>query len=265
MSTWIDGRAASAEDLRALALVNYGHFTTMQVRARAVQGLDLHLQRLRDATRELFGRDLDADRVREGARRALALQDVADCTLRVTVFARDFNVRDAAAPAGAIDVLVSIAPPAAAGSGALRIGSYRHLRALPQIKHVGTFALFHHQRLATQAGYDDALFVAPDGMVCEGSVWNIGFWDGDAVVWPEAPALRGVTERLLQAGLAEAGVPQRTQVVRLSALSGFITAFAANTRGVQGIAAIDGVEFAGDDRCLHLLQDTLARCPWQAI
>ena len=36
---FLDGRPASADDLRALALANYGHFTSMQVRGRAVKGL----------------------------------------------------------------------------------------------------------------------------------------------------------------------------------------------------------------------------------
>ena len=35
--------------------VNYGHFTVdAGARPRGTQGIDLHLQRLRDATRELF-------------------------------------------------------------------------------------------------------------------------------------------------------------------------------------------------------------------
>ena len=38
-----NGKPASAEDLRALALVNFGHFTTVQVRDRCARGIDLHL------------------------------------------------------------------------------------------------------------------------------------------------------------------------------------------------------------------------------
>ena len=50
-----EGRAPSAEILAAPALVNYGHFSTMQGRAGAVRGFDLHLQRLDEGTRTLFG------------------------------------------------------------------------------------------------------------------------------------------------------------------------------------------------------------------
>src|SRR5262245_23625283 len=51
----MDGEAATAETLAAIALSAYGHFTAIQVRDFAVQGLDLHLRRLDEANRELFG------------------------------------------------------------------------------------------------------------------------------------------------------------------------------------------------------------------
>lgn len=81
----IDGHAAPARELRFLALVNYGHFTAMQIRKQAVRGLDRHLRRLDAATRELYGTGLDADRVRAHIRHALGEQ-ISDATVRVTVF-----------------------------------------------------------------------------------------------------------------------------------------------------------------------------------
>jgi hypothetical protein len=42
----IDGHDARADELWYPALVNYRHFTGMQVRNRAVRGLDRHLDRL---------------------------------------------------------------------------------------------------------------------------------------------------------------------------------------------------------------------------
>jgi branched-subunit amino acid aminotransferase/4-amino-4-deoxychorismate lyase len=70
----IDGLAATAEQLRRPALVNYGHFTAMQVRNGKVRGLRFHLYRLETATEELFGTGLDRSRVQEHIRRALVLQ-----------------------------------------------------------------------------------------------------------------------------------------------------------------------------------------------
>jgi hypothetical protein len=67
----IDGLAATEGELRHLALVNYAHFTAMQVRGQAVRGLELHLERLDAATRELYGTGLDGERVRGCIRHAL--------------------------------------------------------------------------------------------------------------------------------------------------------------------------------------------------
>lgn len=263
-SVWLDGRPADAGDLRALALVNYGHFTSMQVRAHAVQGFDLHLQRLRDATRELFGSDIDEARVRTTIRDALSGAGVADASVRVTAFACGFDLDRCAEDFEPV-WLVSITPQAAPPQDALRLKSCVCVRELPHIKHVGTFPLFLQRRLARQAGYDDALLVDGDGRVAEGSIWNIGFRDRDGVVWPQAPALRGTGERLLQAGLDTLGITQSKRPVMLAEIGQFESAFAINARGVQAIAAIDDVVFSGDEDGLRLLQDALARQPWQAI
>lgn len=260
---FLNGHPASADDLRALALTNYGHFTSMQVRGRAAQGLDLHLRRLQSATRELFDSDLPTARILDNLRIALDTGE-PDCSLRLTVFARAFDYRH---PAGAFlpDVLVSLSPPADPEKPALQLKSYPFVRPLPHIKHVGTFSLFHYRRLAIQAGSDDALFVAPDGAVSEGSIWNIGFWDGASVVWPEAPALRGVGEQLLQAGLSHLGVAQRHRRVTLAEAKGFRAGFAVNASGIQPVLGVDGVVFGSNETLMAQLKAALASQPWQAI
>lgn len=263
-SVWLDGRPADAGDLREPALVNYGHFTSMQVRGRCVQGFDLHLQRLRDATRELFGSAIEEARVRAAIRDALFAAGVADASVRVTAFARGLDL-DTCAQDFAPELLVSVAPPAAPPQAALRVKSCVCVRELPHIKHVGTFPLFLRRRRARQAGFDDALLVDGDGRILEGSIWNVGFRAGDSVVWPQAPALRGVGERLLQAGLETLGVTQSMRPVALAEIDRFESAFAINARGVQAITAIDEVAFSSDEDGARLLQDALARQPWQAI
>ena len=152
----------------------------------------------------------------------------------------------------------------------LRVQVRSFLRPVPQLKHVGTFPLFHHRREALKAGYDDALFVDGEGQsarVAEGSVWNVGFWDGRQVVWPQAPALRGTTERLLQAGLAANGVGQEFRPVTVAELSGFQAAFATNANGLQSILAIDGVEYPANGHAglEDLLRAALGRAPWEAL
>ncbi|WP_454830105.1 aminotransferase class IV family protein [Pseudoxanthomonas wuyuanensis] len=261
---FLNGQPASADDLRALALTNYGHFSSMQVRGRAVQGLDLHLRRLQSATCELFDAELAAERILADLRKALEAGDAEDCSLRLTVFARGFDYRH---PDGSFtpDLLVSLSPAAPSAKPPLKVKSYPFVRPLPHIKHVGTFPLFHYRRLALRDGFDDALFVAADGAIAEGSIWNIGFWDGEQVVWPQAPALRGVTEQLLQAGLEQLGVAQRRRPVGLGEVGGFRAAFAANASGVQQVLGIDGMALAQDPALMERLAAALAGQPWRPL
>ena len=258
----LNGGPASADDLRALALANYGHFTALQVRGGAVQGLDFHVERLQAGTRELFGIELPRPRILAALRDALAAGP-RDCTLRLTVFARGFDYRQ---PLREVepDLLLTLTPPASAPRPPIRVKSYGFVRPLPQVKHVGTFPLFHYRRQARLAGCDDALFVNEAGHMVEGSVWNLGLWDGQGVVWPQGPALRGSCEALLQAGLGELGVPQRQCPVTLAEADGFVAAFACNAGGVQAIRAIDGVELPADTALMGLLAQALASRPWEA-
>ena len=74
-----NGEPADAALLSA-ALVNYGHFTSLQVRAGAAQGWALHMQRLQQGTRELFDAELDEVQLRHWLRQALAQCGVVDAT-----------------------------------------------------------------------------------------------------------------------------------------------------------------------------------------
>lgn len=251
---YCNGRPATAEDLTGLALRNDGHFTTFQLRGRAVRGFDLHLQRLEDASRALYGLALEAECVREALRAVVVETGTQDATVRITVAPRG---ADAASP----DVFVSLAPPAEPDAAPLRLQTFVFQRDTPSIKHVGTFPLFQHQRLARRAGADDALFVDGAGRMIEGSVWNLGLWDGAALTWPQADALRGTQERLLQAGLAAIGVAQTTRPVAVAELGPDIAAFACNARGQRAIASIDGQVLAVDAGLMPLLARALATQP----
>jgi len=263
-----NGRRAEAADLVALAMRNHGHFTTMQVRGGAVRGLDLHLARLRGATDELFDVALDDARVLGGLRQALDIAGTGDCTARVSVCAREFErAAQASQPLleEDLDVLVALTPPAEPSPGPMRAASFVHERALPHIKHLGTFAQFHFARQMRGRGFDDVLFTDAAGRISEGTVWNLGFWDGGTVTWPDAPALRGTCERLLQAGLEALGVPQDRRVVRLEELPRFRAAFSCNSRGIRAIGAVDGVAFVADAGLAGLLGQALALQPPQPV
>ncbi|WP_434212119.1 aminotransferase class IV family protein [[Pseudomonas] boreopolis] len=257
------GAPAGADVLAALALVNYGHFTSLQVRDGAVRGLDLHLQRLQQGTSTLFRSRLDEERLRVELAAALDAFGRADASLRVTVFSPDFDFREPLREA-APEVLVSLSPASQLPAAPLRVRPVAFVRELPQVKHVGTFPLFQLRRDAMEAGFDDALFVDARGCLVEGSVWNLGLWDGQGITWPEGPALRGTQERLLRAGLALLGVPQRVRPVRLDETGAFRAAFACNSRGLQPIRTIGESAFP-ELGLPPVLERALSTQPWQPL
>ena len=245
----LNGAPVGIEQMKALALINYGHFTSMLVRDRAVRGLSLHLDRLVRDCRILFDVDLDRDRVRHFVGQAVA--DAKEPVIaRVTVFDPDLQL---GRPGANAEPHVLVAMRAAPGGSlpALRLQSVNHQRDLAAVKHVGLFSTLWHRRKAQRSGYDDVLFVDSAGRVCEGSTWNIGFCDGERILWPEADWLPGVTMTLLNQ--SHAGVVA-TEPVSLDRLPSLQAAFATNASvGVRPIAAIDGHSWATDHAAVPIL------------
>lgn len=261
--TELNGEPVGLDDLRLLALQNYGHFTSMQVRNGGVRGLDLHLDRLQRATQELFGHALDLDATRGWMHQAAG--GTEQSSLRVNVFSRRFD-RDRPLAPSAPDVLVTTAPARTAAVTPLRVGSAHYERDAPHIKHVGTFGLFHQRRLAQQRGRDDALFVTADGAISEGTIWNIGFFDGERIVWPAAPMLQGIAMQLLQAGMRRQGVPTSVRRIELAEVAAFRSAFFTNSSCTAvPIAAIDEVAFEANRELHGLLEACMATHPWQPL
>ncbi|GAA5121305.1 aminotransferase class IV family protein [Pseudonocardia adelaidensis] len=217
-----NGRPATTEDLAPLAFAGYAHFTAAQVRGGRIRGLDLHLARLRAQSAELFGRALPDERMRSYLRSAVEAGP-ADASLMAFVHqpAGEFTTAEDAG----LDVLVRTGPAASGPEGPLALTAVEHERYLPAVKHVGEAAKTHLKRRAVAQGYDDAAFVDRRGRIGEATIWNLAFWDGAAVVWPEAEVLGGITMQILRRQLERIGVPQREQEVTLAdlpALSGAV-------------------------------------------
>ncbi|MGY6658820.1 aminotransferase class IV family protein [Amycolatopsis sp. TRM77291] len=213
----LNGRTATAEELAPLAFAGFAHFTAMQVRDGRVRGLDLHLGRLRTASLELFGDALPDDRIRSYMREALK-SGPADVSLTVTVHLP-----------GDLEVLVRTRPPASGPAGPLALTAVEHERALPAFKHTGEMAKTYYRRRAISEGFDDAAFVDRRGRLSEATIWNLAFWDGDTVVWPDADLLAGTTMGVVQRRLGALGVPQRVQEVTLAESPGLAGAVVMNS------------------------------------
>lgn len=253
MKAELDGKPVSAEQALTLGLVPYGHFTSIRVDDQRAKGIDLHLQRLKRDAREVFGTDLDTERVRGLARQAVAGTS-GPLVIRITVF-------DPAAelghPEAATDPHVLITGRAASASPPppMRAELATYERELAQVKHVSLFGTLRVRRIAHMRGFDDALFMDSRGVVTEGATWNVGFIRGESVVWPDGPVLPGVTAELLSNAYAATSTAQ----VRAEGLDGFDAAFATNTTiGVRAITEISGISFDGGHPTLKALQDAYA-------
>ncbi|HYS41330.1 MAG TPA: aminotransferase class IV [Pseudonocardiaceae bacterium] len=246
----IDGGAVSDEQFRYLALHSYGHFTAMQVRAGAVRGLDLHLARLNTANQDMFGAELDPDLIRAHIRHALG--DLADASVRTHVVLSEGDV-----PV----VLVTVRPPAGMSGAPQRLRSVPYQRPLPHIKQVGGgFGQVYYRRLAQHDGCAEVLLTGPDGVIAEGGVTNVGFFDGSGVVWPDAPALMGITMRLL-----ERGMPSRRDTVRLADLPTFEGVFVANSRGIAPVERVDELRIPVAVDRMKAVDEVYEAVPWDRI
>lgn len=253
----IDGRPPEVADLQRLALDHDGHFTAMQVRDARVRGLDNHLARLDANAHELFGVGLDGQRVRDLARHVLA-DDVRDASLRVIVF-------EGTAGQGSLSVMVTLRPPAAIDEGPLALHAVEYQRTLAHVKHIDGFGQAHRARMARREGFDDVLLTAADGTIAETSIANIGLVRRGGVVWPDAPALRGVTMQLVEPRLAAAGVASHREPVRLAELPSYDAAFVTNSRGIAPVGRIDEVVYAVDEDVMAVLAGVYAGVPWDAF
>ena len=255
----LDGRPVTADDLAGLALYNYGHFTSMLVNDGRVRGLSLHLTRLVNDCRTLFDTDLGPGTVRKLVRRVCA--DVPQ-VVRVTVYAPDL---DLGRPGLDTEprILITARPAAVAALPPLRLRSATYRRDLPPVKHVGLFETVRQRRLAQREGFDDVLFVDGESRILEGATWNVGFHDGDRLVWPHADQLPGVTMELIK---SLDGIESITAELALPAAAELPVAFATNAAiGVRPISSIDETRYDAQATILHELSDRYLALPGEEL
>jgi branched-subunit amino acid aminotransferase/4-amino-4-deoxychorismate lyase len=246
----IDGVPPAPDQLWATVSA-YGHFTAMQVRNGKARGLALHMRRLEAANREAFGGDLDGERVRALVRHALG--DTKDASVRVYVFE---------AP-GEPATMVTVKAPAEMATPQ-RLQSAHYQRPDAHIKHVTTDQ-GHYRRHAQRNGFDDSVLVGPNGGVSESTLANIGFFDGAAVVWPDAPMLHGITMQLLERELAVRGVPSRRLTVRVQDIALLDGAFLCSTRGIAAVTTVDHTSLPVEPQGLGILAEAYASVTWDSI
>lgn len=257
---YLNGAPAPIESIRSLALLNYGNFTSILVTSEGVRGLGLHLQRLHDDSIELYGTAVDPSRIRQYIRSAVETS-AKPVVVRVTVFPQEMEIQTP----GAIEhlnVLVTTRESPDSDVQPLRVAIARYQRELPHVKHIGLLGALFQRRLAQLDGFDDVLFVDEHSRVSEGATWNVGFFDGNTFVWPESPALPGVTERVLQETLKNS----QRRPVPVSELATFQAAFATNAAlGVRSIAAIGDIRYDANIEVVNNLRHSYDEVPTEEV
>jgi 4-amino-4-deoxychorismate lyase len=164
-------------------------------------------------------------------------------------------------------VMVAVSPPVDdRPRAALRVRTALYQRELPHLKHAATLGLTYHRRQAQGAGYDDVLFLGPDGTVSEGSIWNVVFWSGGRVVWPDAPMLAGITMQVLRRELDAVGVPQESRRLTAADLPGLRAAAAVNSHcPAQPLASVDGAVFGDGAELTAVLWQAWRAAAWDEI
>jgi branched-subunit amino acid aminotransferase/4-amino-4-deoxychorismate lyase len=279
----LNGVPVTAAEAATLAVLTYGHFTSMRVdgapggagpgdsgpgtpgpSGSRVKGLSRHLERLVRDCELVFGKVLDPDRVR-ATLRSVAASCTEPTMLRATVF--DPTLLSDRPPSILVTTRPAPVPEPGVGSpdSGVRLRSADYARDLPTVKHLGFFGPLRQRHLAQQAGYDDALFIA-DGLLCEGPTWNIGVLIEGELIWPEHRCLPGVTRTLVQDVLDAAGHPWSTRPVSHADLAGAQAAFITSSgMGVRSVATIDDVPLPGAPDLLETIHTGYAQLPGEPL
>lgn len=258
----LNGRPVTLDELAALGLVSYGHFTSMRVeRGGAVRGLSLHLARLTRDCREVFATELDADRVRQLVRAAVGEVN-EPMVARVTVFDPRLEL---GRPGAAADpqILVTSRKAPATPLGPLRLQSAVYARDLPRVKHIGLFGAMHQRAAAQRAGFDDVVFTSPDGAISEIATSNVGFVRDGQLIWPHADVLPGTTMQLLSQTRDEDVLIEK---VTLADLDEFDAVIATNAAvGVRAVSNIDDSRWSTEHELIAILRKQYESIPPEQI
>ena len=156
----------------------------------------------------MFGRVLTDEDVKNYLRSALEQNHEDNLSATATVYSAvgEFTGVDNREP---LRMLVRTSSPFDGPKGPLQLDIANYERVLPELKHVGEIAKTWFLRKAVERGFDDAAFMDMKGRISEATIWNLAFWDGHSVLWPQAEMLRGTTMSILMRQLVRLGIPQR--------------------------------------------------------
>lgn len=223
----------------------YGVYESMQVVNRVPFELTAHLERLAHSA-DILGLALpaDLDVMKHWIANVLAVNDLADCTLRLFVVGAEDSGE---AQAYLWPQPAPVYPPDYYTLG-VSVITFAAQRYLPEAKSLNTLASFMAQRLAKAAGAHEAL-LHHAGCLTEGSNSNLfAVIDGVVLTPPASEVLAGVTRDIVLSLADQARVRLRETSLPLAELSRWSECFITSTsRHIMPVSLIDG-QPVGDGR-----------------
>ena len=218
-----------------MAAAGYGLIETMRVREGRIPFLERHVARLERSLRQL-GLPRSSQDVAALVR---PFAETGDAVLRVEVLDGRASVT--------VRELPPLDPPA------VITASEPHRPYAHKTTERGCFLTAAAQ--AERAGADDALLLTAEGLVAEGTVWTLCWWEGDR---PRTPTLElGILPGIGRARVLEL-VPQAEEGwYRRAGLDGKSLFLTNAVRGVVAIASLDEEPVPADART-----EDLARRFW---
>ncbi len=251
MTAWIDGRVVPLADARVNVLdhglvVGDGVFETLRVYRGVPFAWTRHLARLRVSAAGLGLEVPSEDVLRNAASEVLALDDLTDARLRITVtggVAPPGSGRGNGPPTAFI-VAFPIEPAAPSVDVVIAPWTRNENGALVGLKTISYAANVRALAYAHEKGAGETVFANTKGNLCEATGSNVFLVRDGALTTPPATAgcLLGVTRALILELASEAGIPNQEADAPLAALAQADEAFlSSTTREVQPIAHVDGV------------------------
>ena len=201
-----------------MAAAGYGLIETIRVREGRIPFLDRHLARLERSLRQLGL----ARPSQDVAALVRPFAETGDAVLRVEVLDGRASVT--------VRELPLLDPPA------VITASEPHRPYPHKTTERGCFVTAAGQ--AERAGADDALLLTADGLVAEGTVWTLYWWEGDRL---RTPALElGILPGIGRARVLELVAQAEEGRYRRTGLAGTSLFLTNAVRGVVPIAALDG-------------------------
>jgi len=149
--------------------------------------------------------------------------------------------------------MVTVRPPGGMLPGPWRLRSVPYQRPVAHIKHTADFGQRYYQRLAHASGFDEALLTGQDAIISEGSITNVGCFDGRQGHLARCSRAERHHHAADRARPGRPGTAIGTRPRPRSDLGSFAGVFVTNARGIAPVGQVDDLRLPVDQDLMERL------------